>query len=56
MRATGLAVVKSLAHIATNATARCLKVIGYDFREYLLKHDREANQWFLLQEWAGLAD
>ncbi len=25
------------------------KVIGYDFREYLLEHDLEAGQWFLVQ-------
>ncbi len=25
------------------------KVIGYDFREYLLKHDLEADRWFLVR-------
>lgn len=25
------------------------KVIGYDFREYLLKHDLNSGQWFLVQ-------
>ena len=25
------------------------KVIGYDFREYLIKHDLKAGKWFLVQ-------
>ncbi len=25
------------------------KIIGYDFLEYLLKHDREAGRWYLVQ-------
>ena len=26
------------------------KVIGHDSREYLLKHDLEVGQWFLVQQ------
>ncbi len=25
------------------------KIIGYDFLEYLLKHDRETGRWYLVQ-------
>jgi hypothetical protein len=27
------------------------KVLGADGREYLLKHDREADQWHLARKW-----
>lgn len=31
--------------------ANYFKVIGYDFREYLLKHDLESGEWFLQKQW-----
>jgi len=27
------------------------KVVAEDLREYLLKHDRESDQWFLARRW-----
>lgn len=29
--------------------ANYFRVIGYNFKEYLLKHDLEAGQWYLVE-------